>query len=64
MKLKALVFLFTLQTAQAKLADISGLLLGKGEINLDLTVGEAGELLHTINGSWPAHESRTITPHS
>lgn len=64
LKLKALVSLFTLQRAQAGLADISGLLLEKGEINLDLTVGEAGEFLHTINGSSPAHESRTITPHS
>lgn len=63
MKAKALVFLFTLRRSQAKLADISGLLLEKGEINLDPMVGEEGEFLHTINGSSPAHESRTITPH-
>lgn len=34
-------FFFTLQIAQAKLADISGLLLENREINLSSTVGEA-----------------------
>lgn len=62
---ESLFFFFfnMLQSALAKLADISALLLENGETNLDSTVGEAERFLRTINGSSPAHETRTITPH-
>lgn len=48
---------------KAKLADINGLLLENGEINLNSTVGAAEWFLRTINGRSPARGTRTITPH-